>query len=107
MAVTHLINSTTIRATPSLLTVKHGPLPFFGSRSLDPARIDQLSSQKHVSRDESSSQTTYELVAHMIGGETIKLATGLPKPNHAAYLEQQLEAAMAIDDRPVTGEIGS
>ena len=43
----------------------------------------------------------------MIGGETIKLATGLPKPNHAAYLEQQLEAAMAIDDRPVTGEIGS
>lgn len=105
VAVMHLVNSTTIRATPNILSVTHGPLPWFGNRSIDPAHIDQFSSQERIHRDKDGTSTTYELVAHMIGGETIKLATGLEKPNHALYLEQQLEAALAIDDRPIPGEI--
>jgi len=39
-------------------------------------------------------------------GDRLKLVTGLTAPNHAEYIEQQIEGRLGIKDRPETGEMG-
>lgn len=105
-AIAFLLNSTTIRATPNALTIRHGPVPWFGTRRLDPVQIDQLSSHERIHRDNNGPSKTYELIAHMLDAKKVKLIKGLEKPAQALYLEQELEAALAIEDRPMPNEIG-
>jgi hypothetical protein len=105
VAIAFLLNSTTLRATPSMLTIRHAPVPWFGNRRLDPVHIDQLSSHERIHQDKNGPSKTYELIAHMLDGKKVKLIKGLDKPAQALYLEQELEAALAIEDRPMPNEI--
>src|SRR5690606_18081521 len=45
-----LVNTTAFRVDDDWLTVKHGPLPWFGARKIPVDRITQLSTRMHHSR---------------------------------------------------------
>ncbi len=41
----------------------------------------------------------------MKGNTAVSLLTGLETPQHAMYIEQELERHLGIEDRPVRGEL--
>lgn len=103
-----LVNTTTIQATAEELTIRQGPLPWAGNRRLDSTSITQLFCREHVYKfkDPGTSDTyTYEVHAILTSGERAKLITNLAEPEHALFIEQELERGLGIRDRRVTHEL--
>lgn len=104
------LNRTEIKASPTSLDIKHGPLPFPGKR-LDPGNIVQLYCKERIhhhadsDRDGASTSYSYELHAITGDGKQEKLVTGLHESEQALYLEQQLEQFLKVENRPVAGEL--
>ncbi len=105
-----LLNKTWIEVDPHAFTVRHRPLPWPGNRRIDPAAIEQLygKREKHQSRDDDGDTRTwytYELHAQLLGGKHEKLLSGLEKPQHVRYIEQEMEKWLGIKDRRVVGQM--
>lgn len=99
-----LVNRTTIEATVQHLSVRYAPLPWPGAKRLDPATISQLYCEKYVShRSNNVPQERYRVRVELMGGQRKHLVKGLTKPEHALFIEQELEKALGIQDRPVAG----
>ncbi|HEX7009469.1 MAG TPA: hypothetical protein VF184_05775 [Phycisphaeraceae bacterium] len=47
----------------------------------------------------------YRVRVELVGGRRKHLVKGLTKPEHALFIEQELEKALGIQDRPVAGEL--
>ncbi len=104
-ALALLLNTTTIQVTPDSLVIRHGPLPWPGARSLDPAALTQLYCRQKTRHGENGRvHHTYSLVADTLDGKTVKLLTGLDQPEQAIFLEHRLEHWLGIEDNPVPGE---
>lgn len=103
--LTKLFNATTITVTHNLLTVKHGPLPTWGNKQLDPTQIKQLFSQRVVKKSKNSTTITYDV--RMVTGHNQQktLVSGLDTPEQALFLEEKIERYLGIRDKPITGEV--
>ncbi len=103
-AITGLVNHTTVTLTASKVAVKHGPLPWPGSRALDRTEVEQL----YVSRQETTNKgqvtVTFNLQVVLRGGEEITIVKGLDSADQARFLESRIEIALGIEDRSVSGE---
>jgi hypothetical protein len=99
------VNKTEIKVDSRSLSVKHGPLPWRGDATLPADMVHQIWCKMKVERGKNSSHNTmsYELHANSKHGKSKKLLSHLQKPEEALFLEQQLEAYMRIEDRPVAG----
>jgi hypothetical protein len=99
------LNKTTIDVDFNSITVKHGPVPFWGNQTLPSKTIRQL----YCKRDEfPGSRNGYRAFAvHAITSErrNIKLLSGLDNSEQALFLEQEIEKFLNIEDKPVKGEI--
>ena len=99
------INRTVIKVNRNMLTIKHGPLPWFGNKQLHSHDLAQLYCKECMHRHKNSSSCTYEVHAILKDGQHAKLVTGLDESEQALYLEQEIERFLRIEDQPVRGEM--
>lgn len=99
------LNRTVIRVESGALTLRHGPLPWPGKKDFRTADFEQFYVTRKVTHGKNGSTTTYQLEALLAGGRRKTIVKGLPEPEHAIYLEQQLEKHLKIVDRPIDGEL--
>jgi hypothetical protein len=100
------VNSTVIRASRGGLSVKTGPLPWKGDCTLDASSATQFFCTEKIHRGKNGSSTSYTVEVVLPGNQRRSLATGLPDPDQAIFIEQQLERHLGITDVPVAGEHG-
>ena len=62
-ALAGFLNRTTIRVGSAELTVRHGPLPFFGNRRIPVEQIDQLYCEQAVHQSNADISYSYEVSA--------------------------------------------
>lgn len=105
VVVAMFVNTTKITVDLNRFTIEHGPMPWPGNRTLDPAQIDQLYCKEKISRNKNGVSYSYELHARTIGGETKKLVSGMQKPEQALFLEQELERWLGLKDQAIPGEM--
>lgn len=98
-----LLNRTEITFDRQQLSVWHGPLPWWGNRSLPLGEIRQLYTKE--SNVKKNRRPTYHLFYAGRDGRSKKLLSGLDSPDIALFIEQQLEAWLNIPDQSVPGEI--
>ncbi|MDX2097614.1 MAG: hypothetical protein SFW36_07540 [Leptolyngbyaceae cyanobacterium bins.59] len=106
-ALTNLLNSTEIRVDRQQIRIVHGPLPVLGNCTIPVHEINQIYCKQKISHTRNGVSITYEVYALTNGKEGQKrkaLVTGLPNPEDALFLEQEIEKFLRIDDRPIAGE---
>jgi hypothetical protein len=118
MALSGLLNTTTIelslhastegafRSGPQrgTLRITHGPIPGAKNIEMPTEALRQFYCCKEERRGNKNS-LHYQLVALSDQDEMKVLLKDLPKPELARYLEQKLEALLAIEDTSVMGEM--
>jgi hypothetical protein len=97
----HLVNRTRIAVESGVLSVRHGPLPWPGNRTMAVAELSQLFCEEHVTR---KGPRTYSVNALLKAGGKVTLLRGLKQPDQALYIEQLLETRLGIVDVPVPEE---
>ncbi len=102
--VAGFVNQTVIRVGQGTLTVHHGPLPWFGNKSVPSHAIQQLYCKEHVQRSRESDSVTYSVEMILDNGRET-LVKGLDKCEQAIFIEQTLERFLKIEDKPVPGEL--
>lgn len=104
-----MLNSTVITVGREL-TIRHGPMPVPGNRTLAAGELDQLYVTEHISTSTSdngrrSTSVSYQLRARLKDGSGVKLLRAVPEAEEALYLEQLIEEELGIEDAPVRGEM--
>lgn len=100
------VNKTDIALTGGRLSVRHYPLWWPGAKTIAATSIAQLYCEEREHRTRRGNTTlTYSVHAILHGGSRIPIITDMEQPNHAAFIEQELERALGIQDRPVAGEM--
>ncbi|RBP35886.1 hypothetical protein DES53_11952 [Roseimicrobium gellanilyticum] len=100
-----LMNSTRISLESGLMRVRHGPLPWRGNQDIDASSLDQLFCKEKVNRVKNGVHYTYEVWAVLRDGTSRKILGVSLDRDQALYIEQKLEQALGIKDRPVPGEV--
>lgn len=100
------INRTVIRVTGGELTVRHGPLPWGGNRTVSTFDVTQLYCTEKVRSNRRGYSTSFELNALLSDGEKVNLLTAIEELDQALFLEQKLEQHLKIEDQRVPGEVG-
>ena len=109
--VAMFVNRTIIRVDGMELTVRMGPLPFWGNKTFQIADILQLYCKevrhRHHDNDSSTYHHSYSYEVHVLktGNTSEKLLGGFITPDQAIIVEQQLEQALGIADRRVPGDV--
>ncbi|QQE10754.1 hypothetical protein JD969_14775 [Planctomycetota bacterium] len=98
------INKTVIRLDTQKLTVKHGPIPWFGNRKISALNIRQLYVKEKVHRGSDSTTYSYNLNVITNDDRDIKLLSRIDDPEQARAIEQVLEKQLGIKDQAVVGE---
>lgn len=105
--LTGLLNRTTIEVSRNRLTIRHGPLPWVGNRSVGGREFTQLYGEETSKTNKGSTTYSYNLLALDREGRKVKLLGGLTEKDQVLYLEQTLERRLGIEDAPVDGEIAA
>jgi hypothetical protein len=100
-----LLNSTRISAESGLIRIRHSPLPWRGNLDLDASNLDQLFCKEKVNRGKNGVHYTYEVWAVTRDGKSRKILGTSLEQDQALYIEQKLEQALGVKDRPVSGEV--
>ena len=100
-----IVNTSFIEVERGTVSIRHGPLPWFGNRTIRSADLEQLYTEQRYHRTKHGGYYTYDLRAVTRGGGRIKLLSGLVDPAQALYLEQEIERCLKIEDRHVVGEM--
>jgi hypothetical protein len=104
-ALAGFLNRTVIEATSEFLSVRHGPVPWPGKRTLPVEALDQLYCQEDSSSTSDGVRYSYRVNALMKGAKKVPLVTRLADRDQALFIEQELERWLHIKDRPVGGEM--
>ena len=99
-AAASFVNRTHVSVERGILNIRHAPLPWPGPRGLATAQIRQLFCKRHVTRSKNGLRISWQLWSVTDAGVRRKLLSGL-ELDAALYLEQELEKALGIQDRPV------
>jgi hypothetical protein len=84
MALSALVNRTTIAVRDDRLTVRHEPLPWPGRRALPLERIARVYSEER----ERHSGYTFHLSAELTDGSAVRLLSRVPSSDQTRYLER-------------------
>lgn len=102
-SIATLLNRTTIRVDRHGIAVRHGPLPWPGSREIPVPDVLQLYVEPRVVRGKNTTRTVYDLNAVLRSG-SITLVSGIEDARSARFLEHRIEGWLGIVDRPVAGQ---
>lgn len=97
-----LINSSTVRVAEGMLHVRHGPLPWLGTRAIPVGELSQLFV---VEKRGQKGSVRYELCGLGRDGKRQSIISGLPDADAARFLEARLEHVLSIVNQPVDGEM--
>jgi hypothetical protein len=97
------LNTVLISTDGSSLRIKHGPLPWFGSRLISRKHLRQLYVSETEVRTDSGVDRSYNVRAQVTEGDVV-IISGLAEPQTALYLERKFEQMLRIIDVPVDGE---
>jgi hypothetical protein len=91
-AIAYLIDRTSVIVDGAQVSVRHGPLPWFGERTVARADIAGVVSEKHTTDDDGGFDpaVTYKVVLLLKTGGTLTLVSGLRRPEHALFIEDQI-----------------
>jgi hypothetical protein len=103
--VAMFVNRTHIVVAGGKLSIRHRPLPWFGSRDIPTNALEQLYCDQHVSRTRNGTTITFSVRARGTDGKLVKLVSGLPDRDQAFFIEQEVERHLGIADRPVASQI--
>lgn len=98
-------NHTEFRINNRWITVRHFPLPWPGNKTMPVENVEQLFCEEKVVRGRNGTSHTYSVMVIMNGAERLVLVSGLEQPNHARFIEQEIESRLGIADRLVAGEM--
>ncbi len=104
VALTNLINRTTITVNSSALRIAHWPIPFPFSRRFDPILLKQLYVKEFRRQQKSKVVYTYDLYMATWSGRTHKVVSGIKEAHLALALEQEIERFLRIKDQPSPDE---
>lgn len=99
------LNRTRITLNTLELRIRHYPLPWPGNKVVQRQEIEQLFCEKIMHSTRNGISYTYNLQAVKASGGSLKLVTGMDKPEDALFLEQKIEGFLGITDRLVAGEM--
>jgi hypothetical protein len=100
-----LINRTTVRVAFGEMSIRHGPLPAPGNRTIPADDIDQLYVKHQMSSGKNGSTShTYPLLARLKSGQEIKLLPRNSDVDVSRAVEQLVETHLSIRDEAVAGE---
>lgn len=99
------LNRTTVNVSPREISVRHGPLPWFGNRTVPALQVAQIFREEIVRQGKNGTYTRYQLSAALKDNRKLKLLSGLDTPDLALYLEQEIERHLGIRDQAVAGEM--
>lgn len=102
LAITGLLNRTTIDVSRSQVLVRHRPLPWAGNRSVPSAEIQQLYCEESGVKQNGASR--YRVCVSLGNGRRFTLVTGFKSLAEARYLEQTIESRLNIKPQAVPGE---
>ena len=97
-----LFNTSELKAGRGEITVRHGPLPWAGNRTVATHELAQLFC---VERRGGKGKVHYQVMARLRSGREVKLVSGLMEDRQARFLEQEVEKHLRIEDQPVAGEL--
>ena len=100
-----IFNRTWIKAADGVVSILHGPLPWWGNHVIPCADIEQLFCKEKITHGKNGTSTSYQVWAARHDGTTRKLLAGTLTDEQAIYIEQRLEKALGITDRTVPGEL--
>jgi len=104
-ALTGFLNATSVTAGQDVLTIEHGPLPWFGNRTLPAGSIRQIHcEQRRAGNNNTNNSYTYDLFATLSDGQRVKLLSGFNDPSEPRVIEQRIETHLRIPNQPVVGE---
>jgi hypothetical protein len=98
------LNRTRITVGRGKVSVRHGPLPWFGNLEMDSSALKQLYVKEVISNSRNGTTVRYDLNALTREGRSIKFAGGMETSDQALYIEQEIEKFLGIKDGPVKGE---
>lgn len=107
------VNRTLIHVSGGNLTVRHGPLRWWGNQTLAVSDIKQLYCSEQFTRgsnDDGLRQRgwwNYQLNALVQDNTKVTLLSGLREPEEALFLEERLEQKLGIPPQQVPGEMRS
>ena len=86
-------NATEIRVTGSVLSLKHGPLPWKRNRTIQVDDIGQLYCARRRSRS-----IKYEVRLRLANGSYVEILSCYLKPDKALFIAQAIEEFLGIED---------
>ena len=98
------INRTTIHVSKGGIEVKHGPvpIPFTPNHSVAASELKQLYVEEYVpSKTNGRPDITFGVRMRAHDGTDVRLVPGFQNPDHALYIEQEIEKFLTIEDEPV------
>jgi hypothetical protein len=99
------LNRTVVRVSSTAVTVRHGPLPWFGQKSVAASDIGQVYRQQVVTTgSRGGSSVTYRLSVATHDQRKIDLLS-CDSADTALFVEQEVERYLGIGDRRVAGEM--
>jgi hypothetical protein len=102
------VKRTLIEAEGGWLTVRQRPFSWSREMSFKATEIEQLTSSQEAHHAGGPGQREYRmygLSAVPKGGQRVKLLGHLPEAADALFIEQRVETALGLVDRPTGGEL--
>ncbi|MBT3220110.1 MAG: hypothetical protein HN348_13555 [Proteobacteria bacterium] len=93
------VNKTIVTIEPDKLSVAHGPMPWPGNKTLAASDLDQLYCKTVRHQNKGNVSYTYNLMADLTDGRTVKVLTGIREQGLVRYMEQYIEDHFGIEDR--------
>lgn len=103
--LTGYLNNTFIDIDYDWITVRHGPLPFFGNKKISSKTAVQLYCKSDDLLGAHNNYRTFAVYVITRDRRNIKLLSGLDNTEQALFIEQEIENFLNIEDKPVKGEI--
>ncbi len=103
----NMLNTTYITVRRGKLSVEHLPLrfPFYPDRFIPVANIEQVFVERYVaSKTNNNPDFAFRVKLIETNQNRINLVKGLKQPNHALYIEQEIEKFLKIQDKVIEEE---
>ena len=94
------LNTTTVRVDGETLSVRHGPIPFFGNQVIPTRSVRQLFVRKKVRQQKNGVRVTWELHAETDDLASMKVLGGVRDRAQVDYIEWAVEQHLDIVDDP-------
>lgn len=99
------LNSTRVKIDQGFVSVRNGPVPWFGNKDFLTGDLKQLYSKETISQGRNSTSATYEVHLITTSGKSEALVKGLETSEQALFIEQEIERHLGIEDVPVRGQL--